>query len=330
MEECFYIDLEECSENENFYYLRDNVLHISELATLKPEDRTETIKNMLRYKHLEADVRAQIESLITEFSDCFHLEGEELGATNIIHGRIPTCDDIPVVARPYRFPYNLREEMEKIITKLILNGTLEPSDSNYSSPAFLREKTPDSKGRKRYRMVVDFKLLNAKTQAFNYPMPNILDVIDHVGGSTYFSTFDLAHGFFQVPLDKQDRHKTAFMTPFGAFQFRRIAMGLRRSPGEFQRALNEIFKGLQFKEVYLFLDDAVIHSKTIEEHIAKLRKFLERLRSSNLKLQPDKCEFLQSSVIHLGHKISAKVVEPDPKKLKAVSEYKIPKTVKQV
>ena len=289
------------------------------------DSRIESVKNLLKFDHLEGQKRFDIENLIAEYSDSFYLKGEKLATTYVIQHTIPTVDDVPVNAKPYRFPHALKEELYKQIQDMLANDIIEPSNSNYQSPVFLVLKGTDDKGNKRYRLVVDFRHLNDKTIKDKYPLPNILDIIDQVGGSKYFSTFDLAQGFYQIPLDPRDRHKTAFSTSFGLFQFTKMAMGLTSSPATFQRAVARIFKQeIRDKEMFIFIDDAVVHSKTYEEHIEKLIQFFNRLRESNLKLQPEKCQLLEEKIIYLGHLLSEDGVRPDPKQLEAVKLFPIP------
>ena len=188
--------------------------------------RTEKLKSILRYKHLELEQKEPIEKLIEKYADCLHLKGEKLGTTAVISHKIPRINDIPVNVRPYRFPHALKTELDKQLKEMLDNEIIEPSCSNYSSPVFLVAKTPDSAGNRRYRLVVDFRQLNDRTVKDIYPLPNILDIIDQVGGAKYFSVCDLAQGFFQIPLDKADRHKTAFASSFGLFQFNTMPMGL--------------------------------------------------------------------------------------------------------
>ena len=195
--------------------------------------RTEKLNSILRYKYLEFEQKESIEKLIEKYADCFYLKGEELGTTTVISHKIPTINDIPVNVRPYRFPHDLKTELDKQLKEMRDNEIIEPSYSNYSSPVFLVAKTPESAGNKRYRLVVDFRQLNDRTVKDRYQLPNILDIIDQVGGPKYFSVFDLAQGFFQIPLDKTDRHKTAFASSFHLFQFITMLMSLSNSPATF-------------------------------------------------------------------------------------------------
>ncbi|KAL7302819.1 hypothetical protein TKK_0004857 [Trichogramma kaykai] len=268
--------------------------------------------------------------LIKEFQDVFHIKGENLTTMHNVEHAIYTKDEVPVNAKPYRFPQSLKEELERQLNEMIKSGIIEPSCSSYRSNIFLVPKAPDSKGNKKYRLVVDFRQLNEKTEPDRYPLPNILDIIDHVGNAKYFSTLDLSSGFYQCMLKEEHRHKTAFSTAFGLFQFVKMPMGLSNSPATFQRGMDIAFKGQQQKDIFLYLDDAVVFSNTKEEHYAKLYNFLTRAREVNLKLQPEKCNFLKTEVVYLGHVLSEEGVRCDPRKLDAVRKFPTPRNVKQV
>ena len=101
-----------------------------------------------------------------------------------------------------------------------------------------------------------------------------------------------------------DKAKTAFSTPFGHNQFKRMPFGLNNSPATFQRQIDALFKGMQGTDVFMYIDDLIIFSKTIEEHINKFERVAQRMRSANMKFQPEKCDFFKLKVSYLGHEIS--------------------------
>ena len=179
-------------------------------------------------------------------------------------------------------------------------------------------------------MVLDFRALNEKTVGDAYPLPNIVDILDQLGGARYFSVCDLASGFHQIKMDPADSHKTAFTTPFGHYEFDRMPFGLRNAPATFQRLMDLVLSGLQGQELFVYMDDIVIYAASLEEHERKYKLLIDRLRKANLKLQPDKCEFLKTEVTYLGHVISKDGVRPDPKKLDAVRHFPRPKTPKNI
>ncbi|XP_048515544.1 uncharacterized protein LOC125502056 [Athalia rosae] len=171
---------------------------------------------------------------------------------------------------------------------------------------------------------------NEKTIGDAYPLPNITDILDQLGSAKYFSVFDLASGFHQIKMAREDAEKTAFSTPFGHYQFERMPFGLKNAPATFQRLMDRVLTGLQGIEMFVYLDDIVIYASSLHEHTRKFNLLIDRLRSANLKLQPDKCEFLRKEVNYLGHIISEEGLKPDPKKLDAVKNFPIPKNPKNV
>uniref|UniRef100_A0ABD2WX54 RNA-directed DNA polymerase n=1 Tax=Trichogramma kaykai TaxID=54128 RepID=A0ABD2WX54_9HYME len=320
--------------NERIIHINDsyevNANNNCDYDKFDENERFDKLLKALRIEYNQSKELNKIIDLIREYADIFHLKGETLGATHIIEHAIHTKDDAPINARPYRFPAALREELHRQVNEMLETGIMETSESPYRSNIFLVLKPPDKEGNKRYRLVVDFRQLNEKTIPDRYPLPNILDIIDQVGGSKYFSTLDLSSGFYQCMLRPEDRHKTAFSTNFDLFQFRKMPMGLCNSPATFQRAMDRAFKGLQGHDLFLYLDDCVIFAKSEEEHFDKLKRFFQRTREVNLKLQPEKCKFFENEVVYLGHVLNSEGVQCDPKKLEAVKNFPTPKNVKNI
>jgi len=252
-----------------------------------------------------------------------------LTATNVLRHQIPTTDDHPINTRQYRFPQIHKDEINRQVEELLEGGIVKHSQSPYNTPIWIVPKKEDSKGNKRWRMVLDFRALNNKTIGDAYPLPNIVDILDQLGGARYFSICDLASGFHQIKMDPADGHKTAF-TPFGHYEFDRMPFGLKNAPATFQRLMDLVLTGLQGEGLFVYMDDIVIYASSLEEHERKYNALIERLRKANLKLQPDKCEFLKSEVTYLGHVIGRDGVKPDPKKLEAVQHFPRPKTPRNI
>jgi len=120
-------------------------------------------------------------------------------------------------------------------------------------------------------------------------------------------------------------HKTAFTTLFGYYEFDRMPFGLKNAPVTFQRLMDLVLSGLQGEELFVYMDDVVIYATSLEEHARKYNLLIERHRRANLKLQPDKCEFLKTEVTYFEHVINKDGVKPDPKKLEAVRQFPRPK-----
>ncbi|XP_043604719.1 uncharacterized protein LOC122577454 [Bombus pyrosoma] len=298
--------------------------------TKSKETRFDKIIELLRLEHLNEEERKTVEELIRRNQDRFHLPGETLEGTEILEHRIITTDDIPINVKQYRYPPAHREEITRQIQELLETDVVMPSTSPYNSPLWIVPKKPDSQGNKRWRLVIDYRKLNDKTIGDAYPLPNITEILDQLGSAKYFSTFDLASGFHQIRMAREDAHKTAFSTPYGHFQFKRMPFGLKNAPATFQRLMNSVLSGLQGVELFVYLDDIVIYSTSLQEHECKFNKLMERLRQAKLRLQPDKCELLRHEVSYLGHIISEDGVKPDPKKIEAVSKFPRPKKARNI
>jgi hypothetical protein len=149
-------------------------------------------------------------------------------------------------------------------------------------------------------------------------------------GARWFTTLDLASGYWQVEMDPSDREKTAFIVKQGTYEFTVMPFGLTNVPATFQRLMNQVFNGMLYKGVIVYLDDINIYSKTFEEHLAKLQEVLKRLRAAGLKLGPDKCYFLKRQIEFLGHVISKEGISTDPAKVDKVQNFPRPKDLTKV
>lgn len=293
-------------------------------------DRVETILNSLRLEHLNSEERISVRRLVNDHADRFHLPHDRLDITNAAQHFIPTINNVPVHMKQYRFPPIHRDEVETQVSELLRNDIIEHSNSPYNSPLWIVPKKSDSAGNKRWRMVIDYRLLNEKTIGDAYPLPNITDILDQLGSAKYFSVLDLASGFHQIPMAPEDAPKTAFSTPYGHYQFKRMPFGLKNAPATFQRLMDNVLSGLQGNELFVYMDDIVIYAHSLHEHEIKFKRLMKRLEAANLKLQPDKCEFLRHEVGYLGHIISSNGVRPDPNKIRAIQNFPSPRTQKNI
>ncbi|CAK1596608.1 unnamed protein product [Parnassius mnemosyne] len=191
-------------------------------------------------------------------------------------------------------------------------------------------KKIDASGQQKWRIVIDYRKLNDITVGASYPIPQISEILDELGQSKYFSTLDLASGFHQILINVEDAPKTAFSVPQGHYQFTKMPFGLKNAPATFQRLMNTALTGLQGIRCFVYLDNIVIYSHDLNSHIDNLSSVFQRLRNYNLKLQPDKCEFLRREVAYLGHQITKDGVNPNPEKVKAVTQFPTPKSPKDI
>ena len=136
--------------------------------------------------------------------------------------------------------------------------------------------------------------------------------------------------YLQLEIAESDRDKTAFITKYGLYEYAKMPFGLCNTPNTFQRCIELILRGLQWKTLLVYIDDIVIYSSNMEDHIRTLDEALGRLSKAGLKLKPSKCDFFKNEVLYLGHVISDKGVKPNPSDIDSVKIWKEPKSVKQV
>ena len=248
----------------------------------------------------------------------FYLPGDKLTFTTAAEHAIPTpAIDSPrgINAKPYRIPEVHREESQKQTTQMLIDGIIEPSTSPWNSPILVIPKKADASGRKKWRIVVDFRKLNEVTIGDSFLLLVITEILDTLGKSKYFSTIDCASGFLQAPVRPEDQPKTAFSTT-GHFQYKRMPFGLKGAPATFQRLMTNVLSGIQGIKCLVYLDDVVVFGENLNTHNERLREVFGRMIQHNLKMQPDKCEFLRREVSYLGHVIGQTGIKPDEKRIK--------------
>ena len=159
-------------------------------------------------------------------------------------------------------------------------------------------------------------------------MPKIDEIYARLKGSNIYSTFDTRSGYYHMVLSEKSRPKSAFVSSFGKWEFKRCPFGLAQAPAYFQRLVNEVLSGLTF--AYGYLDDILVFSPDMETHLEHLRSLFIKLREADLKLKEIKCNFLKKHIQYLGHIVSGKGITPLPEKLESIQKILPPKTPKEV
>lgn len=313
--------------------LQESTVHNVNQANISrdpPNCRIENIVQNLRLDHLNQEENDVIKDICVEYSDIFYLEGDKLSFTNAIKHEIDTGNHKPVFTKSYRYPQVHKEEVKTQIQKMLDQGIIRPSVSPWSSPVWVVPKKMDASGVQKWRIVIDYRKLNELTTGDKYPLPNIADLLDQLGKCKYFSTLDLASGFHQIELSTSDIPKTAFSVENGLYEFTRMPFGLKNAPSTFQRVIDNVMTGLQGEQCLVYMDDVIVYSTSLEDHLERLRNVFDRLRQSNLKIQPDKCEFLRKEVAYLGHLITEDGVKPNPAKIEAIQRFPQPRNPKEI
>ncbi|KAL6446826.1 hypothetical protein ACFW04_001334 [Cataglyphis niger] len=233
------------------------------------------------------------------------------GPTNKIQHRIRLKNDSPIKQR-YR-PRNpaMQAIIDQEMEDMEAAGVIEPSTSAWSSPVVLVKKKDG-----KYRFCIDFRKVNDATEKDAYPLPQVTATLEKLRGAKYLSTLDLKQGYWQVPLESESRPITAFTIPGrGLYQFKVMPFGLHSAPATFQRLLDKIISPALEPNVFVYLDDIIVISKTFDDHLRLLTEvFRRRLRDARLRLNPEKCKFCVDQLKYLGHVVDRKGIRTDPEK----------------
>jgi len=206
----------------------------------------------------------EFQEILTEFHGLF---GEPTFA-NSENGRQAdfeiTMD--PTCRIPFRSPYRVspqeEAELRGQIDKAIRCGWVQPSRSNFCSPILFLPKPHGT-----LPMCIDYRALHAITAKDCYPLPHIKDLLNSKHGSCWFTKLNLAAGYHQIHIATADRQTTAFTTKLGLYQWRVLPLGLANAPSQFMPMMNGILEPMKRKSIIVYLDDSMIHSCTLAEHV---------------------------------------------------------------
>lgn len=262
---------------------------------------------------------------LNTFSDVFAQHDLDFGHATKIQHHIKLKDETPIKQRPRPIHPRDYEAVKKHLKTLLDAGVIRESESPFSSPiVVVRKKNGD------VRLCVDYRKLNLQTIKDSYALPNLEESFSALAGSKWFSVMDLKSGYYQIEMNESDKPKTAFVCPFGFWEFNRMPQGVTNAPSTFQRLMEKCMSDIHLKEVLVFLDDLIVFSDTLEEHESRLIHVLNRLKEYGLKLSPDKCKFFQTSVRYLGHIVSSDGVKTDPEKVQALKTWPRPQNLKEL
>ena len=235
----------------------------------------------------------------------------------------------PFKRHPYRQSFEMMNEIESQCRKLWEADFIEPSNSEFASPVTMVPKKLVN-GTLEWRMCIDYRMLNSMTIKDHYPLPNITTIHRHFHGNKFFTALDLRHGYHHIEIRPEDRHKTAFITHKGLYEWKRMSFGFVNAPATFQRAMNHIFRNHSF--VIVYLDDILILSKTKEEHLRHISIVLDLLEEYDLKIRIGKCKFFTKELKYLGFVLTGDGLRADPdhvQKIREINEPVLGETVRK-
>lgn len=305
-----------------------DVVEVAVRRVMVPEGSHDSLSHpamSLQGDGLTTDQQREMESLLQRWTKVFSSHDEDFGCTGVVKHQIPTGSAPPSRERYRPVPPSLYAELRTLLQNMLDNGVVRESASPWAAPIVLVKKKDGS-----WRFCVDYRRLNALTHKDAYPLPRIEESLTGLKAAKWYSTLDLASGYWQVEMDPTDREKTAFTTPFGLYEFERMPFGLCNVPATFQRLMQRCLGNMVNEFLLIYLDDVVVFSPDFSSHVRHLEEVFQRLHQHGLKLQPKKCRLFQREVTYLGHVISEKGVATDPAKTAAVKDWPVPQTVKQV
>ena len=303
--------------------LRKQSAHDPMRRVLYPIQMDEDIITSVRCGELAAsEVIKEFQKVVDEYKDTIAKSWADCGKIEGVYLKLDLKPGAkPFKYAPYKSAYEQMDEIERQCKKLLEAGFIRPSNSNYASPIVMVPKKQVGKIME-WRMCIDYRKLNSMTLKDHYPLPNIQSLYRKFAGNTVFSSLDLRHAYHHIQIRPEDRHKTAFITHKGLFEWIRMTFGFANAPAAFQRAVNYIFRDFDF--VIVYLDDILVLSKSDQEHLMHLRLVFQKLSEYDLRIRLDKCYFFQTELKYLGFILDAKGVRPDPEYVKKVIQLQAP------
>jgi hypothetical protein len=280
---------------------------------------------------LSPELRELMVTLLKEYPDCFAWDYTEMPGLDrsIVEHRLPLKPGFhPFQQRARQMKDEVLKEVKKEVEKMLEAGFIRPC--RYAE--WISSVIPVQKKDGRWRVCVDFRDLNRATPKDEYPMPVAETLINAAAGHKMLSFMDGNAGYNQIFMAPEDIHKTAFRVPgaVGLFEYMVMTFGLKNAGATYQRAMNYIFHDLIGNLVEIYIDDVVVKSKSVEEHLEDLRQVLERTRRFGLRMNPKKCAFGVSAGQFLGFLVHERGIEIGLKSQEAVKTMVPPTTKKEL
>ena len=274
---------------------------------------------------LTEDCRSQLRELLLKYSEAFSTGETDLGRTSLARHAIDTGDARPVRQPLRRHPPAHNEAIRDHVKMMLQQKVIQKAQSPWASNLVLVRKKDGT-----LRCCVDYRQLNKVTRQDAYPLPRIDVCLDTMSGARWFSTFDFRSSYHQVETEPNDTDNTAFICREGQFKFVTMPFGLSCAPSTFQRLIDVMLAGLAYEICLAYLDDIIVFSSSVEEHLERLGKVLERILASGLKIKVSKTHLFRKSVDFLGHVVSDRGIEPQQEKIATVASWPEPGNIHEL
>ena len=289
------------------------------------EIKIEEKKSEYQIGKLTDKQKMDFEQLMRKNKDIFAKDRDDLGKTGLVKHTIDTGDAKPIKQRAYQTSQKEKQVINEEVKRMLKQGIIRKSNSPWTSPVVLVRKKDG-----KYRFCIDYRKLNSITKKDNHPLPRIDDMLEMFRGSQWFTTLDLASGYWQVEMDEKDREKTAFITYDGIYEFNVMPFGLCNAPATFQRLMHTVLEDLIFKKAPVYIDDINVHSKIFEQHLKDLEQVFMKIRKAKLKLKLGKCHFCYPEIKFLGYIVGKDGIKTDQEKIEKVKNFPRPTNITEL
>ena len=275
-------------------------------------------------------MRREFEKLKEDFPKVFSLNNQDIGHTQLVTMHVDTGDSPPICQKPYTLPLKHYSWVQQEVKTLERAGIIKKSLSPWASPIVVVPKKSSPGEPPRRRMCVDFRKINDLQPQVRrvdsatsgnislVPLPKIDEMYAALHGAKIFTTLDLQSGYYHISLDEESKAKTAFVTPFGKYEFNSVPFGLAQAPAYFQQLISMVLQDCRDIAMAYLDDIIIIFSRTPEEHLKHIEIIFQKLKAAGLKLKESKCDFFKSEIHYLGHLISDRGIQPLPEKLDTI------------
>lgn len=271
-------------------------------------------------------IQPQIDKLLVKYNSIIPADNDKPSTTDLVEFTIDTGDSPPVYSAPRVYHPDIQKKIDEKLEKLVKNGIV--SKVTFSEWGSNVSAVPKPDG--DIRPCGNYVKLNSITQTIKYPFVHIHHALQSLGKSIIFSKIDLASGYYAIKIAEEDKKKTALVTTNGTYIFNFMPFGLKNAPAVFQSLMDRVLGPLKYTTAIAYLDDVIIHSSSVEQHIIDLENVLRRIQSANLSINRKKCAFGMKSIEFLGFIVSDRGISANPDKIKAIQVLPAPTSLKEI